>query len=729
MLEGRRPAADPPRPRHRPASVRHDARGRLPRHRAALASALGSHAGPAVLRAAASSGLDARRLRPAPGRRPARRRVRADDAAAVLPDPARPICPPTSASTTPAKTTSPSGSPRCARVGCATWARRSASASSGTARRSRTSPITVRARSPTDADDYIPPGSARALRRRRPADPRRAAHARRSTSPSATGATARSSTRCTSRAKPACAASCCSITTRCTATTRWTASRADARDLADAMGIPELDRRPRPAAAPPRRAPRGPSAASEAPMSPCGPPPARSRRRDLPDRARSLRDRRRDRDRDRRRRARRDGVQLVHVGVARAAARVVLRGEVVVARGRTSRRRASGPRTSSTRTREEICRLFAQKGADRFAHISFAPGPHRLADPRGRARVRRLRDDRRARRRRPRDRRRAGGRAGLPARGQAAALLPGRVRPIRELTARRLESPVNAASLALAARVVLAAVLAASAIAKLRAHARRCRRGSMQPQMGRLVGERFAPMIGPVLPAGRDRSWRSRWLRGGARCRAWSRSCCSPRSPSCSCARRRGTCRACASASSRLEAPVGPAAIVRNGVLGRAGGARDRRSRRARRWSATVVLIVGVRRDHRGRGARRATEPSDAATSGGSGRARSRRGARRWWPRPRRRPPSARVTIQPRPPRPMRSRSVATPSSAAAEESWAWTAAAGTTRGGGESAGRDRARRRAGGTGCRPARARARAEEHGQHRDHPRAGGTRTRPA
>ena len=57
---------------------------------------------------------------------------------------------------------------------------------------------------------------------------------------------------------------------------------------------------------------------------------------------------------------------------------------------------------------EEICRLFAQKGADRFAHIAYTTGPHRCADPRRRARVRRLRDRRRARRRRSRDRRRAG---------------------------------------------------------------------------------------------------------------------------------------------------------------------------------------------------------------------------------------------------------------------------------------------------------------------------------
>jgi Methylamine utilisation protein MauE len=53
---------------------------------------------------------------------------------------------------------------------------------------------------------------------------------------------------------------------------------------------------------------------------------------------------------------------------------------------------------------------------------------------------------------------------------------------------------VNDASLALAARVVLAIVLAASAIAKLRS------RATVERQMGSLVGERYAPMIAPALP-------------------------------------------------------------------------------------------------------------------------------------------------------------------------------------------------------------------------------------
>jgi hypothetical protein len=53
---------------------------------------------------------------------------------------------------------------------------------------------------------------------------------------------------------------------------------------------------------------------------------------------------------------------------------------------------------------------------------------------------------------------------------------------------------VNDASLALAARVVLAVVLAGSAIAKLRS------RAVVARQMGSLVGERYASMIAPALP-------------------------------------------------------------------------------------------------------------------------------------------------------------------------------------------------------------------------------------
>jgi hypothetical protein len=58
---------------------------------------------------------------------------------------------------------------------------------------------------------------------------------------------------------------------------------------------------------------------------------------------------------------------------------------------------------------------------------------------------------------------------------------------------------VNAASLSLAARVVLAVVLVVSAIAKMRARTDSSTRLA-RLQMGRLVGQAFAPVIEPVLP-------------------------------------------------------------------------------------------------------------------------------------------------------------------------------------------------------------------------------------
>jgi uncharacterized membrane protein YphA (DoxX/SURF4 family) len=58
---------------------------------------------------------------------------------------------------------------------------------------------------------------------------------------------------------------------------------------------------------------------------------------------------------------------------------------------------------------------------------------------------------------------------------------------------------VNAASLALAARVVLAIVLIVSAIAKLRLRAEPTTQLA-RLQMGRLVGQAFAPVIESVLP-------------------------------------------------------------------------------------------------------------------------------------------------------------------------------------------------------------------------------------
>ncbi len=89
-VERRRPAADRVRSRHRARRVRRPARAvRVPRNGPAHAPALGPHAGPAVLRAVAQPGVDARHPRSAPGRRAARRGVLAAHVPAVLPDPTR----------------------------------------------------------------------------------------------------------------------------------------------------------------------------------------------------------------------------------------------------------------------------------------------------------------------------------------------------------------------------------------------------------------------------------------------------------------------------------------------------------------------------------------------------------------------------------------------------------------------------------------------------------------
>ena len=352
------------------------------------------------------AGRDARRLRPAPGRGPARRRVRADDAAAVLPDPADRSRRATSASTTPPTTTSRSGSPRCGRGGCATSARRSGFRvewnGMSVAYLPDHGPGTV-----VDRRRRLRPArGARAVRRRRPAHPRRAAHARGVRAEAALGSLhrrLRGARRARGRRR---AASCCSITTRCTATTTWIASARDARELAARMGVPELIVARDGMRAAARGAPVG-SARPRARDEPVGTAPARSRRRDLPHRARSLRDRRRARHRVRRRRAGRHGVQLVHVGVARAAARVVLRGEVVDDVAAHPGRGQVGGELPRRGRRGDLPAVRAEGRRPLRARRVHARA-HRRADPRRRARVRRLRDDRRARRRRPPDRRRAG---------------------------------------------------------------------------------------------------------------------------------------------------------------------------------------------------------------------------------------------------------------------------------------------------------------------------------
>ena len=91
-----------------------------------------------------------------------------------------------------------------------------------------------------------------------------------------------------------------------------------------------------------------------------------ARRPPVPRRVRSLRHRRHHHHRDGRRRAGRHGGQLVHVAVARSAARAVLRRAHVVHLAAHRAAPASSRSTSSARTTRSSRSLFAQKGADRF---------------------------------------------------------------------------------------------------------------------------------------------------------------------------------------------------------------------------------------------------------------------------------------------------------------------------------------------------------------------------
>jgi Methylamine utilisation protein MauE len=120
---------------------------------------------------------------------------------------------------------------------------------------------------------------------------------------------------------------------------------------------------------------------------------------------------------------------------------------------------------------------------------------------------------------------------------------------------------VNDASVALAARVVLAAALAVSAVAKLRSL------DAVQRQVARLVSERFAPLIARALPA-------AEIVVAVALVVWWSAVPgvvalvllvaftivlvrAQARHEPCLCF-----------GASRLDAPVGPASVIRNGVLG-----------------------------------------------------------------------------------------------------------------------------------------------------------------
>jgi len=119
---------------------------------------------------------------------------------------------------------------------------------------------------------------------------------------------------------------------------------------------------------------------------------------------------------------------------------------------------------------------------------------------------------------------------------------------------------VNAAALALGARIVLAVVLATSAFAKLRS------RAAVREQVATLVSERAAPVVTPLLPA-------AELLVGVALVAWWSAvpgivavvllvlfTIVLVRAEA-----RRVPC-LCFGASS-LDTPVGPAGVIRNGIL------------------------------------------------------------------------------------------------------------------------------------------------------------------
>ncbi len=128
--------------------------------------------------------------------------------------------------------------------------------------------------------------------------------------------------------------------------------------------------------------------------------------------ARSLRHRRGDHHRDGRRRAGRHGVQLVHVGLARAAARVVLRGEVVVDLAAHPGCEEVGGEHPRRGRRGDLPAVRAEGRRPLRARLAHR-GPDRFTPARRRDRVRRLRDRRRARRRRSPHRRRTRARARL----------------------------------------------------------------------------------------------------------------------------------------------------------------------------------------------------------------------------------------------------------------------------------------------------------------------------
>ena len=224
--------------------------------------------------------------------------------------------------------------------------------------------------------------------------------------------------------------SCCSTTTRCTATTRWIASRTTRASSAARMGGPEVTvardglelqlRRTRPSTAPGRA------------MSPSA--PRRSRPTPRPTERCSVTSRPASCSSPRSTATSPSGWRATRSRRCRSNRRSCCSARRSRRRrGRASKLRGKWAANILDEDGEEVCRLFAQKGADRFAHMAYTPGRSGspiLEDALAFVDCETIAEHD------------AGdhvivvgrvARARLSARRQAVALLPRRVRPVRDL--------------------------------------------------------------------------------------------------------------------------------------------------------------------------------------------------------------------------------------------------------------------------------------------------------
>ena len=251
--------------------------------------------------------------------------------------------------------------------------------------------------------------------------------------------------------------------------------------------------------------------------------------------------------------------------------------------GRASRRRITSRSTCSPKTARPSAacsRRRAPTASRRVTHNRGATGAPILADALAYIDCE---TEARARRRRPRDRRRPGRRARLRHRGQAAPLLPRRVRPLRELT----HGSVRAG---------------ARARVPNRARGGARRRGGREDRRPRarfrgaardgIVPHRGSCASRSGLPRGRARGRDALVDAALAAARARRRRAAGRASRSSSSGDRAPWCRVRASAPcAPLRAPTGRRRSSRNGFLLALGGRRHRVGRRARepgrRWSSS----------------------------------------------------------------------------------------------------------------------------------------------